>query len=599
MSSELIVILIIVGAVVLFTLEIFPIEVSSMLIMVSLMLTGVISVEEAVSGFSNPAALTVLAMLIISAGLKNTGLIDYLVRQSLQLKMNDEALVMAVIMTASGVISAFMNNTAVVAIFLPMIMRIAHEKELNINKLLIALSFGAMLGGSCTVIGSSTNLLVSDVSDSHAVGSIEMFELTPVGIILFVVSTLFLVFIGRYLVPERRVEKDKLTTGYQVEAYLTSILVTSESDLIGMNLDQIQQEKLQEVAILQVIRGQDSAYLPEDVSVLKENDVLIVKANAKRITELSHKYNLEIKALPALDLENDSSSDHGKPSGKRGVLVEVIIGPDSHLAGKKIRDVLFRSQYKVVPIAVRGMRGLQIENLEEITLNVGFALLLETTEAAVPGLYASDDFILMKEIQRKELVKEKAIIALGVIAGVVLLASFNVIPILVSAWLGCVALLITRCISMRKAYDMIDWKVYFLLSGIIPLGIALEKSGMGSQIADLITNVLSPYGPEVIISGLFITTALISGYISNNAVAVLLAPIALTIANNLGLDPKAFLLTIIFAANSAYLTPIGYQTNTMIYSAGQFKFKDFLLTGGALTFIVWILVTFVIPALYF
>lgn len=590
MPPEMIVAAIILGAVILFSFEVFSIDVTALLIMCSLMVTGILTVEEAVSGFSNPATLSVLAMLIISAGVQNTGLINYLSQQTARLNINNEIVVMASVMFLAGVLSAFMNNTAVVAIFLPMTLKIANQKKISPNKLLMALSFGAMLGGSCTVIGSSTNLLVSAIADKHGLGAINMFELSPVGAILFIVLIVFLVIFARKTIPERQSEKG-LTDIYQLDDYLAEMIIPDNSPFVGINMEQTRLLQDLDLEILQIIRKDNVIYLPENEVVLEANDSLIVKAKARKIVELGK--------IPGINIRTDLSVNDEKLITKEDVLVEVIIGPNSGLIQKKINDINFRKKYNAIPLAIREKRGVAVKKIDQIALSEGYILLLKIKKDAIPDLYANDDFIVLQEMPQIKLQKQKAIIATAIVIAVILAASLNLTSILVSAWMGCVAMFVTKVIRIQNAYKKVSWKIFFLLAGLIPLGLAMEKSGTGELVATFIIEQLSDFGPVVILSVVFLFTTLLSGFVTNNAVAVLLAPIAITIALQLQMDPKPFLLAVIFGANTSFLTPIGYQTNALIYGAGQYKFVDFLKTGGLMTLVVWILITILLPLFYF
>ena len=588
---ELIVAVIILGAVILFSFEIFSIDVTALIIMCALMVTGVLTVEEAVSGFSNPATLTVLAMLIISVGIQNTGLINYFGKQSASTGINNEIVVMAMTMFLAGTLSAFLNNTAVVAIFLPMTLKIAKQKKINANKLLMALSFGAMLGGSCTVIGSSTNLLVSAISEEHGLGAIKMFELAPVGGILFIAVTIFLVIGIRKTIPERKSENEDLTGVYRLDNYLAEMKLPENSPFVGKTIEQTRLLQDHDLEILQIIRKEKIIYLPENIQLLEADDSLIVKAKARKIVALGK--------IPGIEIRTDLAISDQELITEDVVLMEVIIGPDSQFINKRINEIDFRKKYSAIPLAVRGKQGVAVEQLDQIALSEGFALLLEIEKDAISELHAGDDFIVLHELQQIKLEKRKAIIATAIVIAVILAATLNLTSILVSAWLGCVAMFVTRVIRIQNAYSKVSWKIFFLLAGLIPLGTAIEKSGTGHLVATFITEHLAIYGPVVILSSLFLLTTLLSGFVTNNAVAVLLAPIAITIAHQLQIDSKPFLLAVIFGANTSFLTPIGYQTNTLIYGAGQFKFVDFLKTGGLMTLLVWILITVLLPLFYF
>lgn len=599
MVDQFIVYSIIILAIVLFTTEWLSVEVTALLVMVSLMLTDIISLEEAVSGFSNPATLTVLAMLMLSIGIQQNGIIYFIGKRALALKLNNEITVLAIIMLASGCISAFINNTAVVAIFLPLVVKVGREKQLSVNKLLMSLSFGSMLGGSVTLIGSSTNLLVDDIAIKHDMAPFGMFDLSVVGFVVFVLLVALLIFVGRHLIIERRKKEDSLTKSFDVQDYISELRIPESSKLVGQPLSNTKLVQSEEIKVLQIKRGNEVNYLPSDIRVLQANDIILIKTNTRGIVKLNKRKDLELLLLPDIEVKNRERIQDQELEENGGALVEVIIGPNSSLVGHKLKEVPFQNRYQAIPLALRYNKGIKVNQIDNVLLKSGYAMLLETTQQAIPTLQDSADFIFVKSYENLKLDTKKAWLACVIVFGVVSLASFGFLPILVSAWLGCVAMFLTGCLRIQKVYDTLDWKIFFLLAGLIPLGIALESSGIGASLGNLLTDHLSVYGPKVVLSALFLITAILSGYVSNNAVAVLIAPIAIIVANNLGVAPKPFLLAIIFAANSSFLTPIGYQTNTMIYGAGKFKFKDFYVVGGLMMLAAWLLVSFLIPWLYF
>ncbi len=570
---------------VLFITELVRVDVAAIIIMVLLMLSGVLTPEEGVSGFSNPATITVLALLILSAGLQNTGVVNALGNQMLRVAGKSELQIVIVLMIGIGIVSAFINNTAAVAVFIPVVLKIGQEKGISVSKLLMPMSFAAMLGGTCTLVGTSTNLLLSEISRNAGHGVFSMFEFTPLGVVFLIAGVIYIVFVGRFLIPARR-KAEKTTQDYQLKEYLTELIVLPESPFIGKNLSETELSESYNIDVLEIIREGIPWYIPTKIKTLQEGDILLVKGEVNKLLEVSKEVGIDIKA--SLNIYEEWLKDEDL------VIIEAIVSPDSFLNGKTIRNAKFRNRYTANTLAVRRNGETLQQKLRDITLRFGDSLLIECAKDRIEALRATRDFIILSEIEEQTFSKRKMAVSIAIIVAVISLAAFDVLNIMVGALAGVVLMFLARCISVRKAYKEMDWQIFFLLAGIIPLGLAIEKSGAAGFVAQGILGITGASGPFFLVALLYLTTTLLTEILSNNAAAVLLGPIAINIGKFMDIPPKALLFTILFAASTSFLTPIGYQTNTMIYGPGKYKYTDFFRSGALLNLFLWILSSFAI-----
>ncbi len=595
MQPDLVIVfIIIVGGLFLFVSGTIPIDQTSIIIMVSLMVTGVLTPEEGVSGFSNAATLTVLALLIVSESLKNTGVVDELGDQLLKIAGDRLWTTVLFIMILAAICSAFINTTAVVAVFIPVMFKISRQAKIKVALLLIPLSFAAMIGGSSTMIGTSTNLLINSVAQANGQPSFEIFDLTLFGAILFVALVLYILFVGIKFLYKKPENINVFDREVEAKNYLTELLVTPDSELIGENFTALKLYDKTEYKLQRLIRN-DRVIQPVGQMIIKEGDIITVKTNIHEIININNNPNLQILTNP----ENrfiEEGTKHDR------VLYESLIVPNSNLIGRKIKDIEFNRFYDAFPLAVRRGALLKSQKLMDHEVQVGDILLMDGKNQKETE-QSKHDWIIIQQISRERIEKQilsrkKMLTSIGILLMIILLAVNNILPILVSAWLGVVLMFLTGCISVKKAYENVDWKVVFLLAGIIPLGTALSKTGGDQYLAGIILNVTEGASPRLVISVLFIITTLLTGVISNQATAVLLVPIAIQIASSIGISAEPLLVAILFGANTSFITPVGYQTNAMIFGPGNYTFSDFFKVGGGLSLIFWLLATWLIPWFY-
>jgi di/tricarboxylate transporter len=565
-----------------FATEALRIDVTAMLIMVVLMLTGLVSPEEGISGFSNPATITVMAMLMLSLGLQNTGFVNILGNKLGAYTGKKEWQTILVLMIVVGIMSAFINNTAAVAVFIPVVLSVAKKNKLSPSKLLMPISFAAILGGSITLIGTSTNLLVSSIAQTHGLKAFSMFEFASFGLMFLLTGILYMVFIGRKIIPARR-KVETLTEGFDLREYLTEVVILEDSGLVNKKIKESKLGDNLDIDVLEITRADGAIWFPNNVEKLHANDVLLIRGSVADIASLQKKEGVAIKG-------NVNVDDTQLMEGDK-VLTEAVITTESFLIGKTLKSASFRQRYGAVCLAIRRDGVSLNKRISKVEFKLGDSLLIECHKNQVNNFRNHPDFLLLKEINSAQFNSTKVVLAVAIVATVVALAAFNVLPILISSLAGVVALIITKCITIRRIYQQMEWQVVFLLAGMIPLGVALENSGADVYIANFFTTYGAQYPPFVMIGTLYLITALLTEILSNNASAILIAPIAITTANILGYDPRAFLLTIMFAASFSFLTPIGYQTNALVYGPGKYKYTDYTKTGIALSISLWILTT--------
>lgn len=590
MTDIILVCTIIFIALILFATEKLRIDFVAIMIMVTLSLLGLFrekfpTPQEAVSGLSNTATVTVGAMFVLSAGLLKTGAVSWLSQRLVKFGGKSEAKIFVLLMITVGVVSAFMNNTAAVAIFLPVALVISQQFRLSPSLLLLPLSYISIVGGTCTLIGTSTNILVSSMSANRGFGEFGMFELTKLGIIFFAVGLIYLYFVARPLLARLT----GLTRKYRLRNFLMSAIVGEDSQLIGKTPVESRLNELYDVIILEIRRGEQRIVSGLRETKFQADDVLVVRGAIDNI--------LQMEKAERLDVESENHFADQDLATSETILTEAVISTTSSLIGRTLKEANFRIRYGVFVLAIRkhGETETAREKLGDIRLEVGDTLLLQGRRELMEDLAGNTDFLMAHGVELPDLQKTKAIYAVAVIAFVIGLAAFGVMPILISALTGCVLLILLGCITMQEAYDSIDWFVIFLLAGVIPLGIAMEKTGAAEMIAYNILALTKSFGAVGIISVFFLVTTVFTSIMSNNAAAILLVPIGIASAQELGMSPMPFLMAITFAASTSLSTPFGYQTNLMVYGPGGYKFSDYLTVGIPLNIIFWILATIFIP----
>jgi di/tricarboxylate transporter len=564
-------------------------DLAALLALALLILGGALEPGQAFSGFSNPATVAVAAMFVLSAGLEASGLIRWLGDRLLKRGKVSVRTLLILCALVIGPISAFLNNTAAVAVFLPLIMAAARQSEISPSRVLMPLSFFAMLGGSCTLIGTSTNILVSSYAVERGFAPFGMFEFSLLGMTLFGAGALYLVLLAPKIAPEH-VAAESLTAGHKVDAYLSEVVIIEGSSLIGKSLAEARIGERFDLEILSLFRKGKRLGMPGAEQPLQEGDVLIIEAPAAVLVNLRDSMGLAVRHG-----RHPADADLGAVDTG---LLEIVVPPNSAVEGRTLKELDFRQRYGAVVMAIRRHGEDIIEKIGRIRLRVGDELLVLGRNDNLEQLRRRDRFVLLQELDIPVFRPAKVLTAGLIIAGVVASAASGLIPIAEAAVTGAVLMVLCRCLSLGKAYGAIDWKVIFLLAGLIPMGMALESSGAAEMIVQALLRLVGGLGPEVAVSAFYLLTALLTGFMSNAAAAVLLAPLAVACAADFGVDPRPFLVAVTFAASAAFYTPIGYQTNLLVYSPGGYRFTDFLRLGGPLNMVIWLLASFLIPLFF-
>ena len=572
-------------AVVLFVTEKFSTDVVAVLVMIVLLVSGILTPAEGFNGFANPATITVGAMFVLSAGLFRAGAVNFLGRALRRLARRSSTRMLLVMMLGVGALSLFLNNTATVAILIPVIMVVAQRVSTSPSKLLMPLSFASMFGGMCTVLGTSTNILASSMAQTAGLEPFGMFEFSKLGLIFFAVGVIYMMTVGRKIIPEHRTAGD-LTKTFGLGDYLTELQLHEESPLVGQSLASAPLLEEFDIEVLQIIRGKDTLR-PTPRTILRAHDLLRIKGDLRTINELKERAQATL-GMHMKWRDRDLESKDSK-------LVEAIVGPSSPLAGRSLVESNPRKNYGVSVLAIRHHGALTHGELQNIKLMSGDTLLIEVPNSRITYLIQQRVFLLASSAGIPRFDGAKAAKGLVIIVSVVVSAAFGWLSIASAAATGALLIVLSRCISMEEAYAAIEWNVLFLLAGMLALSVAMEKTGTSAMLAAGIIDVFGTMGPTVLVAAFFGITMVLTAVMSNQATVALLIPVAITTAYSLDANPRTFMFAVMFAASSSFMTPVGYQTNTMIYGPGQYRFMDFIRVGTPLTLIFWVLGTLLIP----
>jgi di/tricarboxylate transporter len=587
--EPLLVLAVLAGAVYLFTTEKLPVDLVALLVLASLLVLGLVTPAEALSGFSSEATITVAAMFVLSAGLQASGALHSLGR--LLAKVRWPWLFLLVLMLVVGPISAFVNNTAAVAVFLPIVLAAAAASRQSPSQLLIPLSYAAQMGGVCTLIGTSTNLLVNSLARDLGHPGFGLFDFAPVGLLTMAVGFAYLLLVRRWLLPHHAPAQG-LTEAYELGKYLTELRVMPGSRLLGRSVAEAGLGEKHGVYVLELLRGEEHVWAPRAERV-REGDVLLVRGDWSKLSALKDELGLEID--PEFTL-SDQSFSAGDGDGR--VFAELMVAPNSRFVGATIASLDFHWHYNATVLAMQRRGEVLRESLKQVELQVGDILLVLAAPDEVAALRRNPNVVVVREREREQVSRRKVVLSLAIMGAAIGVAALGWLPIVASALLGCIALVALRVLMPEEAYAAIDWRVIMLLAGVIPLGIAMQKSGLAGVLAGGVVDVIGPFGPLAVLAGLYLVTAVLTELMSNNATAVLLTPIAFSTAVSMELSPTPFIVAVLFAASTSFATPVGYQTNTMVYGPGGYRFADYLRIGIPLNLLFWVIAVLAIPVFF-
>lgn len=584
-----IVLIILLVALVLFALERIPIEVVSIVLIMILVVTNSLTVGEAFAGFGNEIIITIAGLFILTGGLAKTGVVDLVGRRLHRVAGDSEFRITALIMMAAALSAAVMKNTTTTAMFLPVVLGIAVRRNISPSRVLIPLAFGAILGGTCTLIGTSTNLAVSGALPRYGLAPLGMFELTSVGMAIVGVGMLYMLLIGVRLLPRRQASKS-LTEQYHVRHYMTEVIVLDSSPLIGKTLEEARLGDELDLTVLGILRGTEHYRVaPHPHQKIERDDLLLVQGRVEDILRVKSEVGIEIKA--------DFTLNDAVLEGSDAKLFEAMVPRGSTFIGRTLKQLEFRRRYQLVVLAINRHGVNLLSKLSTVRLRFGDVLLLQGNREDIENIAAEDQILLLEEISNRQARPNKkrwALLAFGVF---LFFSITHLVPLPIAVLSGVMILLASRSLRTSEIYEMIEWRLLILIACMIGFGAAMEKSGADQYLATLIVQGTGHYGPTAVLAGFFLMTVALTQPMSNQAAALVMLPIAVKTAVALGLNPRTFAVAVTYAASCSFLTPLE-PACVLVYSPGHYRFLDFVRVGSILTLAVFLMVIWLVPIVW-
>jgi len=584
---------IIVGALIVFGTEKLRVDVVALLVLLTVGLTGLIGPEEVFAGFSNSAVITVWAVYIVSGGLFKTGVADILGKFILRLAGNNQMRLVAVIMLTCGIMSAFMNNVGATAMLMPAVVSVAKQTNIPVSKLLIPLSFSSLMGGSLTLIGTPANILAASIVEDKGLPTLGFFDFTPIGLVVFATGVLYMVFIGRHLLPVRQppgTGTPKIKG--QLRKYISEVRVLPDGGLAGTTLLEAKLGAVYDLTVIALVRNGQTITALERNTKIEQNDILLIEGSVENLLRARS----ELGVVTANESKRHSQLD--RLSEEEIGIIEATLAPRSSIVNRSLRSLNFRERYGFTVLAVRRQGEILTKRLRSIRFQFGDDLLLQGPRQRMAELEEKNDFLVLEPLEISESRRRKMPIAVGLMLMVIGLVLFAGLDISLAMVTGAVGMVITRCLSMDEAYDSIDWRTVFLVAGMLPLGTAMEATGTARYIADLMLGALGDFGPIAALGGIYLLAALVTQPMSNAAAMVLIVPIAIDTAMGLGVNHLTFTLAVVIGGVTSFLTPVGHKANVLVFGPGGYKFFDYARVGALLTVILFIVTMIALPIFF-
>jgi di/tricarboxylate transporter len=579
---------ILVAAIVLFSFEWVSTDIVALGVLILLILTGLLPADQAFAGFGSETVMMILGLLILTAALARTGVVEMAGRAILRRTGEDPQRLLVGIVISALVLGAFISNTAATAFFLPIVIGISRRARLSPSKLLMPLAFATILSSSITLVSTSTNIVVSGMITSYKMAPIQMFELTPVGIPIAIVGLIYMLTLGRRIIPERK-QAEELTGEFGLRPYLTEIVILPESPLIGKTLAQSNLGRDLDLTVLRLERGKHHHIAPQASLVLQEDDVLLVEGNSEQILKIKNTSGIDIKANvkfsdPDLQLEDTR-------------LVEAILMPRSPLIGRTLKRHQFRERYGLQVLAIN-RHGETIRNkISQVVLRMGDVLLLQGHRSNIAALEGSRLLNVLSAVEEHTPHVRRAPLAIPIFVGALAAGTFNLVSFPVAMLMGALLAFLTGCITPEEAYREVEWKILILIGSMLAVGAAMENTGTAVFLSSQIVQLVGQANPLWLLGAFFILTVLLTQPMSNQAAAVVVVPIAIQTALQLGLNPRTFAVMIAVAASTSFLTPLE-PACMIVYGPGRYRFMDFFKVGSLLTGIIFILAILLVPSMW-
>ena len=538
------------------------------------------------SGFSNSAVVTVWAVYMVSGGLFKTGVANAMGSGILKVAGNTESRLIGTIMLTVGVLSAFMNNVGATAMLLPAVVGISRVTKVAVSKMLIPLAFASLLGGAMTLIGTPANILATGILAARGLPTFGFFEFTPMGIVVLTTGVLYMVLIGRRLLPVREGPGSK-EEDYNIREYVTEVRVSPVSSLIGKTLLESRLGRDYDLSVLALQRENgDRPALNRDTEI-RRGDLLVVESSASDLMAARQSLGLTTEAERTLDIESLERGDVQ--------IIEATLAPRSHIVGLSLRDVRFRDRYGFTALSISRHGELITERLRDVPLQFGDALLLQGPRHRVKQLQAGDNFLVLEPIETEQFRRNKAPIAIGALVLAIGLTIFAGMSISLAMVIAAVIMILAGALRIEEAYEAVDWRTVFLVAGMLPLGLAMELTGTAEFLADIMLGLFGPFGALATLAGIYLLAALITQPMSNAAAIVLVVPIALNTAMGLGANYKTFTMAVVIGAATSFLSPVGHKANVLVFGPGGYKFTDYARVGAILTVLLLIVSMIFLP----
>ncbi len=571
-------------------MEKISVDLTSIGIMVLLVVFRILTPKEAVMGFANPALITIGAMFVVSKGMMRTGGVEFIGRQIIRLAHGNYTIALTVVLFTVAVASAFINNTPVVILFIPVVMTLCCEYDLSPSQFLIPISYASILAGTCTLIGTSTNIIVSDLSFGYGFGEISMFELSYIGVPIAIIGIIFLIIATPRVLPSLT-NPVCLLKNSEHRQYLAELKIPRKSKLIGRKPADVFKTKYPGTETLELIRLSRIYHPERDEETIARDDKLLIKVSLNDLVEILHKEEVE---LPTSKKDLLLGAQKDAP-----IIVELIISPHSTLRGQQLQQTRLAKDPEVNVIAVQRQHLHISEKLiHDVILKTGDILLVWCRESKLKSIRTETDYLVIEDVYEELIHKRKAIWSVMNFIGMLGTATLGFADIMTCALTAAFLMIITGCLQMRDAYKSLQGDVLLLIAGTIALGIAMEKTGASQLYANAFISIFEGFSPVIVLGAIILLTSISTHILSNNATAVLLLPIAISTALTIGVDPKPFIIGICFGASACFASPMGYQTNLMVYGPGGYSFVDYLKLGIPLNLLVIIGGTIFIPMIW-
>ncbi len=589
MTLPILLLLIILAAgLVLFSFEWVSPDVTALGILLALVLFGLVPVEQAFAGFGSDTVMLLLGILIMAAALMRAGVVEVVSRQLLRYTSRHPRGLLPATMLAVGGLSAFINNTAAAAFFLPVILGMSQRAKVNASRLLMPMAFAAVLASSVTLIATSTNVVVSGLMTQFGLAPIGIFELTPVGLPILAAGLLYMIFIGQRLIPEREAPKN-LTETFNLRPYLAELRILPGSPLDGRTLAESDLGRTYDLTVLSIVRDGQRMLEPPADAVLHVGDALLVEGSSEAI--------LKIKDAVGIDIQADAKFSDGDLQGDGLGLAEVVLLPSSPFIGRTPRGLQMRERFQIQVLAINRQSGIIRTKIADTRLKMGDVLLVQGSQKQIAGLRAENNFDVLGIVEAQRFNKRRAWTVIGIFVGALVLGSLRVIPLPAAMLARALLVFVTRAINPEDAYRQVEWKVLILIGCMLALGAAMQSTGTAQFLAEGLTALVGGWNPLWLLSGFFVLTVLLTQPMSNQAAAAVVIPVALQTAVQLGLNPRTFAMMIAIAASTSYLTPLE-PACLMVYGPGRYRFLDFVKVGGLLTLVVYLIAIVLTPMLW-